>query len=89
MPLCPELRIDARRHVADEAELGVGDIKQRGGRGFQKGESDKLFDREGASIGGPGVHALFEEPHAVHGFVEADAVADSAEVGEVVGERGW
>ena len=87
MASCAELRVDARGHVADKPELGVGDVEFDGRGSFERGEADELFDCEAGAGGRPGIHTLFEKPHAVDGLVEADTVADRAEVGEVVGKR--
>src|SRR5581483_4033064 len=84
----PQLRIDPRWHVAYKSELGIADVEKSGRLGLERRAADQIVDREGCTGGLPRVHTLLQEPHAVNGFVEADAIADRAEIGEVVGERG-
>ena len=58
------------------------------GQGTVLGGGDEFGDGPDGAGERPLVDALADEPHAVDVFVEADAVADGAEVGEVLGLGG-
>jgi len=79
------LSVDAVGHAAREQQVGIVDVEQGVGAGNCFGCSDEGRNGPGFSVDRPLLDALAEEPHAVDILVEADAVADGAEVGEVIG----
>jgi hypothetical protein len=68
-----ELRVDALRHAAAEQQVGVVDIQRVGGAGRLRRRRRAATMFRFGPFGGPGLHALADEPHAVDVLVEADA----------------
>ncbi len=85
MARCGELVVDARGHIASEEQrLGI-DVDDFSGRAG--GSSlDEIRDRDIAPGGGPLLHALLEQPHAVDIGMKAEAAGSRALVGVAGGE---
>src|SRR5882724_7231775 len=77
------LRVDLAKHLAGQYQLGVVYVYQNLRLRQESALSHKILQGPMLTETFPFIHALPEEPHAIHIFEKTGRSADTSEVGEV------
>ncbi len=78
-----QLRIDARRHVSRQQQIGIVHVDQIFGCIQVCAGIDQLLDRPDLTLRSPMFDALAQQPHAVHILQKINLAAHAAFVAEV------
>ena len=87
LPPRGSLRVDLCDRVTGKHKLRRVDVDELAGRRQRRAFFQQIFQPVDHAPGFPFIHALAQQPHAVHIFEKANLPADTAEIREILCAR--